>query len=291
MVRESVKAPLYPSDPPRVKRTHAANQMKRVQGGRCAASTCCRATLHDLPDQPQCGLRLLEPGRSPLYTQAPSRVKRTHAANQMKRVQRVNDSLAQVWGRGRSAASTCCRATLHDLPGQPQCGLRLLEPSRSPLYTQAPSCVKRTHTANQMKRVQRVEDSLAQSGARSPSVLPAENTAKPIRSHKNALCRAADSVPSSPAFSPSPSFSVGIAIKNAQTRSEPAKSDNRTTSENARMAITTHGGTGTKHIASRLSFPDKGKETGVSRTQDLPIETYGGCEPNIRHRNRTAYQA
>ena len=98
MVRESVKAPLYPSDPPRVKRTHAANQMKRVQRGRCAASTCCRATLHDLPDQPQCGLRLLEPGRSPLYTQAPSCVKRTHAANQMKRVQRANGSLAQVWG-------------------------------------------------------------------------------------------------------------------------------------------------------------------------------------------------
>ena len=57
--------------------------------------------------------------------------------------------------------------------------------------------------------------------------------------------------------------------------------------ENALKAITTHGGTGTKHIASCLSFPDKGKETGVSRTQDLPIETYGGCEPNIRHRNRT----
>ena len=117
-----------------MKRTHAANQMKRVQGGRCAASTCCRATLHDLPDQPQCGLRLLEPGRSPLYTQAPSCVKRTHAANQMKRVQRVNDSLAQVWGRA------------------------------------------------------------------APNGLPAENTAKPIRSHKNALCRAADSVLSSPAF-------------------------------------------------------------------------------------------
>ena len=89
---------MYPSPLRRVKRTHAANQMKRVQGGRCAASTCCRATLHDLPDQPQCGLRLLEPGRSPLYTQAPSCVKRTHAANQMKRVQRANGSLAQVWG-------------------------------------------------------------------------------------------------------------------------------------------------------------------------------------------------
>ena len=106
-----------------------------------------------------------------------TRVKRTHITNQMKRVQ-----------RGRCAASTCCRATLHDLPDQPQCGLRLLEPSRSPLYTQAPSCVKRTHAANQMKRVQRVEDSLAQVwGRAAPNGLPAENAAKPIWSRKNAL--------------------------------------------------------------------------------------------------------
>ena len=210
-----------------------------------------------------------------MYPSPLRRVKRTHAANQMKRVQ-----------GGRCAASTCCRATLHDLPDQPQCGLRLLEPSRSPLYTQAPSCVKRTHTANQMKRVQRVEDSLAQSGARSPSVLPAENTAKPIRSHKNALCRAADSVPSSPAFSPSPSFSVGIAIKNAQTRSEPAKSDNRTTSENARMAITTHGGTGTKHPASRPVWR-YAANSRRDRTQDIPRGTHARHEPNARQTDST----
>ena len=71
------------------------------------------------------------------------------------------------------------------------------------LYPSALRRVKRTHAANQMKRVQRVEDSLAQSGARNPSVLPAESMAKPICSRKNALCRAADSVPHlfrSPAF-------------------------------------------------------------------------------------------
>ena len=71
---------------------------------------------HDLPGQPQCGLHLLEPGKSPLYTQAPSCVKRTHAANQMKRVQRANGSLAQVWGR-------------------PQCGFHILPPTDSPRKT------------------------------------------------------------------------------------------------------------------------------------------------------------
>ena len=40
------------------------------------------------------------------------------------------------------------------------------------------------------------------------------------------------------------------------------------------MAIPTHGGIETQHIASRLSFPDKGKETGVNRTQNAPIEKY-----------------
>ena len=52
--------------------------------------------------------------------------------------------------------------------------------ARLPLYPSTPPRVKRTHAANQMKRVQRVEDSLAQSGARSPSVLPAESMARPI---------------------------------------------------------------------------------------------------------------
>ena len=162
MVRESVKAPLYPSDPPRVKRTHITTQMKRVQRGRCAASTCCRATLHDLPDQPQCGLRLLEPGRSPLYAQALPRVKRTHAANQMKRVQRANGSLAQVWGRA------------------------------------------------------------------APNGLPAENTAKPICLRKNAPTPRRRLRSSSPAFPRLFRTPSGSPPENAQTRSKPAKSDNRT---------------------------------------------------------------
>ena len=43
--------------------------------------------------------------------------------------------------------------------------------------------------------------------------------------------------------------------------------------ENALKAIPTHGGIGTQHPASRLSFPDKGKETGVNRTQNTAIRT------------------
>ncbi len=34
--------------------------------GRCAVSTCCRQVPHDLTGQPQCGLHLLEPVKSPI---------------------------------------------------------------------------------------------------------------------------------------------------------------------------------------------------------------------------------
>ena len=102
-----------------------------------------------------------KPLKSSLYPNALRRVKSTHAATQMKRVQRANGSLAQSGAR-------------------PQCGFHLLEPLKSPLYPSALRRIKCAHIANQMKRVQRANGSLAQSGARSPSVLPAENTAKPI---------------------------------------------------------------------------------------------------------------
>ena len=63
----------------------------------------------------------------------------------------------------------------HDLPEHK------LDSVKSSLYPSALRRVKRTHAANQMKRVQRVEDSLAQVwGRAAPNVLPAENMAKPI---------------------------------------------------------------------------------------------------------------
>ena len=115
------------------------------------------------------GLRLLKPVKPSLYPSAPRRVKRTCIANQMKRVQRVNDSLAQVWGRGRSAASTFC-----------------------------------------------------------PNGLPAENIAKLMRSRKNAPTPRRRLRSSSPAFPRLFRTPSGSPPENAQTRSEPAKSDNRT---------------------------------------------------------------
>ena len=48
------------------------------------------------------------------------------------------------------------------------------------------------------------------------------------------------------------------------------------TFENARMAITTHGGIGTQHIASRFSFPDEGKETGVIERKTFQQERMAG---------------
>ena len=82
---------------------------------------------------------------------------------------------------------------------------------KSALSPSALRRVKRAHAANQMKRVQRANGSLAQVwGRAAPNVLPAENTAKPIRLRKNALCLAADSV-LRPRVPSSPSSSVGIA--------------------------------------------------------------------------------
>ena len=143
------------------------------------------------------------------------RAKRTHAATQMKRVQRVNDSLAQSGG-GRCAASTLRSPTQrfvrigaivrpHDLPNHK------LEFGKSPLHPNGLRCVFRTHAATQMKRVQRGRsaastfDSLAQVwGRAAPNGLPAENMARPMCLRKNVLYRAADSVTP---------YSVGIAIR------------------------------------------------------------------------------
>ena len=120
----------------------------------------------------------------------------------------------------------------HDLPGQPQCGLRLLEPGKSPLYSSALCRAKRTHIANQMKRVQRVEDSLAQSGARpqcgfhiSPQRTPRGKHYKANAvTQKRTLPRRRLRSPST-AFPRAPS---GSPPENAQARNEPTKPDNRT---------------------------------------------------------------
>ena len=67
--------------------------------------------------------------KSSLYLSPPPRVKRTHAATQMKRVQRVEDSLAQVWGR-------------------PQCGFHIQPPTDSPRKARQSQCVHaKTHSA------------------------------------------------------------------------------------------------------------------------------------------------
>ena len=99
----------------------------------------------------------------------------------------------------------------HDLPEHK------LDSVKSSLYPSALRRVKRAHAANQMKRVQRVEDSLAQVwGRAAPNGLPAENAAKSICLRKNALPprrRLCSPRPFVLRVSSSPSFSVGIAIK------------------------------------------------------------------------------
>ena len=145
------------------------------------ASTCCRRTPHDLPNhksefgkspiervgnidiqhdpsgQPQCALRLSEPVKSSLYPSALRRVKRTHIANQMKRVQGDESpwrSLGRppLIGAGRVFVIPECpslrkthphRESNEESPGRrvslAQCGLHLLEPGKSSLYPRGPS--------------------------------------------------------------------------------------------------------------------------------------------------------
>ena len=122
-----------------------------------------------------------------------------------------------------------------------------------------------------MKRVQGVNDSLAQVwGRAAPNGLPAENTARSIRSRKTRPRRAADSV------SPSLRSPSGSPQRNAQARSELTKPDNCTAFENVLTAIPTHGGTGTQHSASCFSFPDEGKETGVIERKTFRQERMAG---------------
>ena len=143
-----------------------------------------------------------------------------------------------------------------------------------------------------MKRVQRVEDSLAQSGARPQCgfhLLP-QRTPRGKHSKANAFTqKRTHAAPPTP-FSASPRFfriPSGSPPENTQSRNEPTKPDNHATSENARMAISTHGGIGTQHIASR-SVWRYAANSRRDRTQDIPIGTYDRREPDERHFDRTS---
>ena len=153
---------------------------------------------------------LLEPLKSASYSSPSPRVKRTHAANQMKSVQRANGSLAQSGAR-------------------PLCGLRLLDSGKSSLYPSVLCRVKRTHIANQMKRVQRVEDSLAQSGARPQCGFHISPQRTPRGKRRNRLARPADQPPRAQTLLP--------ALKPAKRNIAPAR-NSRSYKARQRIAAT-----------------------------------------------------
>ena len=173
----------------------------------------------------------------------------------------------------------------HDLPNHK------LEFGKSPLYPSALRRVKRPHITTQMKRVQRVEDSLAQVwGRAAPNGLPAENTAKLMRSRKNALCRAADSVLRSLRSPRSPVPFVLRRDRHKETHKPEVNQPSSITArqpENALLAITTHGGIGTEHNASRPVWR-YASNSRRDRTQDIPIETHNRHKTNEKHSERNA---
>ena len=187
----------------------------------------------------------------------------------------------------------------HDLPGQPQCGLHLSEPVKSSLYPSAPPHVKRTHITNQMKRVQRANGSLAQSGARSPSVLPAENTAKPICSRKTHFASPPTPFSASPRFFRIPSGSPQKTRKpevNQPSRItapaireraigdlDPRRNRNATSRKPSCLAHRRQ----TAGVIEHRTFRQE-RMTDMSRTQDISRGTHDRYEPNARHFERNA---
>ena len=182
---------------------------------------------------------LLEPLKSASYSSPSPRVKRTHAANQMKSVQRANGSLAQ-------SGAAAVRPPLIGL-GQvfvvPEC----------PLPCQAHPHRESNEESPESRRLFGAVWGAA--AVRLPPFAPADSPQKTWQSRyacaKALLRRAADSVPRPPSGSPP---------ENTQSRSKPTKPDNHTTSENALLAIPTHGGIGTQHIASRPVWRSCGKQ-------------------------------
>ena len=183
-------------------------------------------------------------------------------------------------------------------------GLRLLKPVKPSLYPSAPRRVKRTRIANQMKRVQRVEDSLAQVwGRAAPNGLPAENAAKPIWSRKNALCRAA-SVPRVPSFprrdrrqktrKPEVNQQSPITTRHPRThewRSRPTAEQER----NIPQAVL-FGAQAANSRRDRTQDISRETHDGREQTHDIPREMHDGreqthdipIESHDRHRTNTA---
>ncbi len=199
-----------------------------------------------------------------------------------------------------------------DLPGHK------LEPVKSSLYPSLPSPRKTHSAANQMKRVQGDESPWRSLGRVAPAYSQRKTRQSQYDHAKAHLRPTADSVPRLfrfPAFPRLLRPPSGSPHENAQSRSEPTKPDNHATSENARMAISTHGGIGTQHIASRPvwryaanSRRDRAQDIPIGtydrrdrtqdiprgthdrrdRTQTIPIETHDRREPDERHFDRTS---
>ena len=125
-----------------------------------------------------------------------------------------------AWG-GRCAASTFSPSYSPRKDLQGQCGC-------VKAYKRGEYVLRQFRRS--VRRVQRVEDSLAQVwGRAAPNVLPTESAAKPICLRKRVQRLRRQPPPPPRPRSPRPRYPVEIAIKKRPTRSEPTKADNRTT--------------------------------------------------------------
>ena len=121
-------------------------------------------------------------------------------------------------------------------------------------------------------------------GARSPSVLPAERITMPMRLRKSAQAPRRQPRSPSPASPGNPS---GSPQRNGQTRSKPAKADNRADITRTHYWRSRPGGTGTQDTESRPVWR-KAANSRRDRTQNAAIGTRDRLEMNVRHSDRNA---
>ena len=123
-------------------------------------------------------------------------------------------------------------------------------------------------------------------GRAAPNGLPAENTARSIRSRKTRPRRAADSVP------PSLRSPSGSPQRNAQARSEPRKPDNHIDDSRTRYRRSRPTAEQERNISQAVLFGAHAANSRRDRTQDLPTGTYDSANrshaPQQEHRTGIA---
>ena len=126
-----------------------------------------------------------------------------------------------------------------------------------------------------------------------PNVLPAENTAKLIRSRKNALTPRRRLRSPSPPFSAFPRPFVLRRDRHKKTRKPEVNQQSPITTRHPRTHEWRSRPTAEqeRNIPQAVLFGAQAANSRRDRTQDIPIETHNRHKTNEKHSERNAWQA